>query len=253
MTSRLAESIQSLYKIFEKYHPNSNMSGSSNYDALKLWNEELFSKPLAKLNDDDLSRYAGKAITTWGEPNDYKHFLPRIFELTAIYRTPYEIWISFDKLERAGWLSWPQEEQGVICEFMLSLWENLINDESEAAAWVFQDYFSALANFYPEFDDLLEIWSRSVSKSAISYLANLVINEQTKLFDRQKISGFHDKTENAEHLISWLISDTILMKVQESFFIFDDAALAQKISWADQIISYQQKNYNLAPVQGDQL
>ena len=58
--------------------------------------------------------YEGKAMATWGNANDYKHFLPRIFELTAELRTPYEIWIAFDKLTLAEFQNWAEEEQKVI-------------------------------------------------------------------------------------------------------------------------------------------
>ncbi len=98
MTSRLKNSINELYETFKKYHSNSNMIGSSNYNDLGKWNKELFAKPLTELNEDDLSIFTAKVMTTWGCENDFKHFLPRIFELTAELKTPYEIWIAFDKL-----------------------------------------------------------------------------------------------------------------------------------------------------------
>ncbi len=67
---------------------------------MKTWTNGIknYSQNHEKLNEDDLSRFTGKAMTTWGNANDYKHFLPRIFELTAELKTPYEIWIAFDKL-----------------------------------------------------------------------------------------------------------------------------------------------------------
>lgn len=87
MTSRLKNSIKELYETFEIYHSGPKMKGSPLYHDLEKWNDDLFSKPLNELNQDDLSRYTGKAMTTWGNANDYKHFLPRIFELTAELRT----------------------------------------------------------------------------------------------------------------------------------------------------------------------
>ena len=80
MTERLKNSIEALYETFQRYLSNSNMNGSPVYGHLNEWNKELFSKPLRELDEDDLSRFAAKAITTWGNTNDYKHFLPRIFE-----------------------------------------------------------------------------------------------------------------------------------------------------------------------------
>lgn len=237
MTSRLKNSIKNLYDVFEKYHGNLNMSGSSNYDNLDKWNKKLFSKSLRDLDEDDLSLYVGKAITTWGEKNDYKHFLPRILELTAEYRTPYEIWIAFDKLAISDWNNWLEDEQRAIQEFMIALWENILNDNSEKAEYEFQDYFSSLANFYPNFSELLDIWTGVKSKSGIKHFSEMLINEQVMIFDKKKISGFYDKTENIEEFISWVLSDKMLNKVEEDYFKFETESFAPKVSWAEQIIT----------------
>ncbi len=241
MTERLKNNIEKLYEVFEKYNSNSSMNGSLNYDDLDNWNKELFSKPLRKLDENDLSRFTGKAITTWGTANDYKHFIPRIFELTAELRTPYEIWIAFDKLTLAGFQNWAEEEQKVIHEFMIALWESIVNDNSEKAKWEFKDYFSAIAHFYPNFTDLLNIWIQSESKAGIKHLVEFIVDEQTVLFNRKKISGFYDQKENAEELIDWILSDKTLDKLEQKYFEFETESFSDKISWAEQIITNQRK------------
>ncbi|HEX9600976.1 MAG TPA: hypothetical protein VF985_05770 [Mariniflexile sp.] len=244
MTSRLKNSIKELYETFEKYHSNLNMNGSPNYSDLDHWNKILFSKPLTDLNEDDLSRFTGKAITTWGNANDFKHFLPRIFELTAELRIPYEIWIAFDKLTLAEWNNWTEKEQKVIHEFMIALWESIVNDNNEKAEWEFKAYFSAIAHFYPNFTDLLNIWTESESKAGIKHLSEFLVDEQTAIFERKKISGFHDKKENAEEFITWILSDMMLNKVQQKYFEFESESFADKISWAEQIIITERKKYD---------
>ncbi|MDO5981745.1 hypothetical protein [Flavivirga spongiicola] len=240
MTTRLKNNISELYEIFGKYLANPNMEGTS--ADLNKNNELLFSKPLTELTQDDLSHFAGSSMTTWGNSNDYKHFLPRILDLTAEIKTPYEIWIVFDKLNYAGWNNWPQIEQDVIYEFMIALWESIINEESEISEWDFRDYFSTIAHFYPNFSDLLNIWSESESNASIKHLSELLVEEQTAIFDRRKISGFNDKTENAKEFISWILSDKILNKVQQKYFEFEKESFAEKISWAEQIIMAERKS-----------
>lgn len=242
MTERVTNSIERLYETFEKYRSNSNMNGSPVYGDLAEWNTELFAKPLRELTEDDLSRFTGKAISTWGEAIDYKHFLPRIFELTAELRTPYEIWIAFDKLALADWKNWPENEQKVIHEFMIALWENILNDDSEKARWEFQDYFSALAQFYPNFSELLDIWAKSESKAAIKHLSTFLIEEQTSIFDKKKLSNFQDKPEIVDKFIAWAFSDQLLEHVQRTFFKFENESFAENISWAEQIITQRKKS-----------
>ena len=84
--------ISSLWKKFFCVHSH----------VLDKWNQNIFSKPLKKLTQDDLPRDTGKAMTIWGNSRNFKHFLPRILELTTELKTPYEIWIAFDKIEMAG-------------------------------------------------------------------------------------------------------------------------------------------------------
>ena len=89
------------------------MNGSPLYD-LDEWNRSLFSKPLPNLTSEDLSRFAGKAISTWGDTNDLKHFLPRLFELTAFLDTPYDVGILYQKLQDGGFQTWEAGEQYAI-------------------------------------------------------------------------------------------------------------------------------------------
>ena len=211
---------------------------------MKTWTNGIknYSQNHEKLNEDDLSRFTGKAMTTWGNANDYKHFLPRIFELTAELKTPYEIWIAFDKLTLAKWKNWSENEQKVIREFMIALWESILNDNSEKAECEFKDYFSTIAHYYPDFTDLLEIWSETESKAGIKHLSQFIIDEQAALFDRKKISGFYDKKENAEELINWFLSDKTLNKIQRKYFEFETESFSEKISWAEQIITNERKS-----------
>ncbi|UII24901.1 hypothetical protein LVD15_16505 [Fulvivirga maritima] len=126
MTKKLKHSIENLYKDFEKYKAT-DMTGNPLYEDLSEWNQDLLSKPLRELNEDNLSRFTGKVLTSWGSVNDYKHFLPRIFELTAYLRTPYEVWIVLQKLILAEFQNWADEEKNGIYGFMVALWECIVN------------------------------------------------------------------------------------------------------------------------------
>ena len=82
MTDELKESIENLYSTFSIYPLNSKMEGCPCCvsDADK---EKIHSKQLRELEEEDLSRYVFKAMTTWGDTDDFKHYLPRIFELLS--------------------------------------------------------------------------------------------------------------------------------------------------------------------------
>ena len=62
----------------------------------------------------DLDHYAPKAMTTWGSVNDFKHFLPAIFErsLGGQLGTPFEIVLG--KLGYGEFENWPEHEKAAV-------------------------------------------------------------------------------------------------------------------------------------------
>ena len=47
-------------------------------EVIALLNEQLTSAPLKELTGEEIGPYSGYAITTVGDADDYRHFLPRI-------------------------------------------------------------------------------------------------------------------------------------------------------------------------------
>ncbi|MFG2248893.1 hypothetical protein [Spirillospora sp. NPDC048823] len=43
----------------------------------------LLAAPLRDLTAEDLARYAAKALNTWGGPQEFRYFTPRLLELAA--------------------------------------------------------------------------------------------------------------------------------------------------------------------------
>lgn len=78
---------------------------------------------LRTISDEQLSRYAFKANSTWGDETDFRHFLPRLYELLATdgYTWGPEQLIS--KTLYCGLRSWPEKEQETIAIFFEALWE----------------------------------------------------------------------------------------------------------------------------------
>lgn len=239
MTERLVNSIEALYNTFAKYQCGPKIIGSPLIEDkdLKQWNRRVFKKPLRQLDENDLGQFVDSAIFTWGTARDYKHFLPRIFELTALFRTPsYEIWIAFDKLKHEEFDNWPLNELEAIDEYLIALWEYILNDNSERAEREFKGYFSSIANIHSNFSELLNIWDKSESKAGIKHLANFIVDEQTTLFKRRKISGFYDRKDNAEEFIAWLVSDQVQNKILKMFPEFGTEKITETITLAEEII-----------------
>jgi len=81
-TKELNASIEKLYATFARYPLRASMDAC----PCCVTDEDmgrLCSKELRGLEENDISLYAYKAMTTWGDVEDFKHFLPRIFELAS--------------------------------------------------------------------------------------------------------------------------------------------------------------------------
>jgi hypothetical protein len=241
MTDRLKISIEKLYDIFAKYQGLSKLEGSPLYDDLETWNKQLRSKKLRELTDEDLSLFAGKVILTWGDENDYRFYLPRILELTAELKTPYDIWTLYSRLEDANWKTWNADELTAINDFTIELWNNLLTDNSEKAEWQFKDYFHSIAYFYPNFSEILKAWESNDSFASIKHLTNYIFEERQHLFDNNYIDSIEKNTKNIEQFKTWLTSDNILKKIEQAFYDNEKSEIAERLSWVEQILTNEKK------------
>lgn len=242
MSEDLQKIHQELYSSFAHYTSGPGMDRSPLYEGrIKAMNKELFGKPMPELEPDDLVLYCGKAITTWGGATDYKHFLPRILELSAQFRTPYEFWLVFDRMQMAEFETWPQEEQDLIHQWMLALWKELLAYDGSLADSHFRDYFPALAHFYPNFEELLNVWQDFKTPAYALHLANFLYDEQVAIFDRGKIPGFEDQSKNAAAFKTWLLSDRVYEGITSAFFKASLPGDLDKLSIAEQILDQRRK------------
>lgn len=241
MTDKLKLVIERLYDIFAKYQGLSKLEGSPLYDDLDNWNKQLRSKKLKGLNEEDLSRFAGSVILTWGDENDYRCYLPRILELTAELKTPYEVWTIYSRLEDANWKTWDVNEQNAINDFTLELWNNLLNDDSERAEWEFKEYFHAIAYFYSDFSEILKSWETSDSFASIKHLTNYIFEERQKLFDNNYIDSREKNTKVIEQFKHWLTSEKIIKKIKQAYYDHEQAEIAERLSWVEKILNDEKK------------
>lgn len=137
--------IRPVYQIFKEYSLNPNM------DACPCCvNEEdkkqVFSKSLQQLTEEDLNKYSWKALSTWGEVKDFKHFLPRILEL-EIYKNVGFHCLS-GKLEYGNFNTWPEHERKVIEDFFVEYFQLLfVKDERYDA----EDFAKEIRKIIPDF------------------------------------------------------------------------------------------------------
>jgi len=85
----------------------------------------------AELRSGNLRRYAFKAMTTWGDEADFKHFLPALLlALTpttdyypgTIHKGACDLHCFAGKLAYAKWQAWPVAEQQAVVNCLRAWW-----------------------------------------------------------------------------------------------------------------------------------
>jgi hypothetical protein len=120
----LDAAIECLYEVFAKYELRDRVDGAVPDELI----DRLHSNPMGEMDSDDLNDFAIDALYVWGEPEDFKHFLPRLFELAAFdgfeSTEPEFLFkrILFAELMGPGG-KWTEQEFSSIEEYFRVLWK----------------------------------------------------------------------------------------------------------------------------------
>jgi hypothetical protein len=144
----LANAIDALYETFDAY-PLKERIDFCPHCELDQAERRLHLRPLREITWADLGRYSFRAMTTFGDENDFKHFLPRIFELYVFDHVgaPDCLFVFFGKLDHATWTTWPPAEV-VAVRRLIDAWKRVLvaeAHESEEGAWELEELRSAIS------------------------------------------------------------------------------------------------------------
>ena len=226
MTDELKIAIEDLYKTFAIYPFRSSMEGCpccvSNADKA-----QLHTKRLKQLEDEDLSRYAFKAMSTWGDTDDFKHYLPRIFELLATTNFSVDTFVVLGKLDYGEWSTWTENEQKSITDFLMAWWTDLIKYKSSFDIEAFTEIYKLIENM----DQLLDPWKIHFDDNSFKNFVELIFYYYNDLTHSKKEFKALDE-RSTEKLIEWIKLNS--GKLESGFFYFEekDKEFAEKISTA---------------------
>ena len=132
----MTEVIEGLYTAFARYTRPANMHHSPLAPGIKIY-RAITRSPLREIPHEYISAYAARAISTLGNIDDFRHFLPRILELLADNldqeMDPEE---ALAKLTYGQWQQWPANEQNAIRQYLQALWNHKSQNESEIDTWL---------------------------------------------------------------------------------------------------------------------
>ena len=225
MNKEFEIAIEELYVTFSKYPFKSKIEGCpccvSDTDKFTL-----HSKPLRELQDEDISRYAFKAMTTWGDVNDFKHYVPRIFELLATKELIVDIFVVLGKLEYGNWLEWDDKEKVAITNFLKAWWKYEINYVEYFDSEIFIEINKVLKHL----PDMLVDWNLDLETQGFKNYIDLLEDHYHDLKNKNKLLKALSE-EDLKIFISWIEEHSY--KLEEAFFRYenDDKEFSDRISY----------------------
>jgi hypothetical protein len=130
---RQLDAIAGLYAAFARYPQRALEACACCASSEDL--ARLARLPLRRLSERHLSTYAVKALTTWGDEDDFKHFLPRLFELAIDADAwPLDLDHLAIKLEYSDWRRWPEHERAAVAELFAAAFHGAAESDPTAPA-----------------------------------------------------------------------------------------------------------------------
>lgn len=239
----LTEAIENLYAVFARYllrHSMDCCPHCTSDDDLP----PLQADPLRELSADSLERFSFKAMTTWGDADDFRHFLPRLLELVA-----RDDALDFDlltsKLNYGNWRTWPTEQQTAIEQYTMVLWQAILRaapywsrchttSEPLLSLDEFLDGVVHLGSIEP----YAAFWKQEDTLPALLNLSRFVMEEGNNLM--MQLNRRHALTPKEEQELSLLRQPWVRERLEAAFFdpppehSEDEFSLAvSRLDWLD--------------------
>jgi hypothetical protein len=204
---RTRENIEKIYAVFNKYQLNGKIEKCPCGCISNEEEQKIYSTTLMNLSADDLGFYNRKAMSTWGNIENYKHFLPRIIEIYKENKT--NGWIDldtiYDKLEYAKWIEWNKEEQNLISKLIEIDWTDLVNNSDNEISL---DSFESYSNFI-DVNSLIQLWEFPKNKIALkNFVEFFYINNNEFIYP-----------EKNHYLYEFLKKDNLIEELENDFFL----------------------------------
>jgi hypothetical protein len=214
MPAELQEAIDNCYAVFAFYRPPRRLEAPPYRDPAAIL-DTLSSAPLRNLTADQLGPYAFWAMTTVGDVDDYRHFLPRILELAISDNShpgidPPAI---AGKLRYAGCPTWPDKERAAVQAIFAKAWHYGLKqhpDDYDPQRWL-----NGIALIDGDLDAALAAWLSSPSSNATLQLAEFFRGDVERLFGDRANRNFWQGAGDAviETMRRWLLSDPVVNRL----------------------------------------
>jgi hypothetical protein len=210
--TELSQAIETLYLVFAKY-PLTMVEGCG-CCVIPEHNERIHSKPLRQLTTNDLKHYRWKAMTTWGDVTDFKHFLPRLLELYSADWLDEDFFMLASKLNYGQWRDWPTVEQPAIEAYLLDLWKDCRTKRLNNVVEV----ITTISELVFDLSSYLNAWQQAIEFSPA--IENLVMFINYITVRDGQVRDMH--RDQSDQIIQWLQTPALHQLLEAKFFQYTD-------------------------------
>ncbi|BAZ43216.1 hypothetical protein NIES4102_02160 [Chondrocystis sp. NIES-4102] len=231
---QLKQAISHLYKTFESYHLNPPIAGCP--CCVGEYEQKLIrSKILNQLTVEDLNHYVYHAVILWGTIEDFKHFLPRLLELTAFEYESFWSDIVIIKIAETEFNNWKEEEREVVNQYLLALW-NYILSQPPRLNFSAKDFINSLSNINNELKLFLTMWSIHHSPNSLLHLSDFIGHRINLNKLPIKINYFSQK--DTKEFLEWVLKEEVIARLEQYFFNNIDEPYIKEIADTIDILNY---------------
>jgi len=210
ITDELRSAIENLYVAFSEYPLRDHTDACACCHTLTD-EKRLHRKSLREMNAKDLWQYATDALFVWGDVTDFKHFLPRIFELAVVEGDEFvDPQVVFNKLYHGEWWSWPEAEQRTIKHFFNALWKSVVNSQPhQMYGEEIENWLCGMAQAVAQMSTYLNTWLAIGTENARLNLAGFIADTDF-VNPKHGASGYWEgRRELFEEVADWVRSDAV--------------------------------------------
>ncbi len=227
----LHEAIEKLYATFASYPLHHPVVGCT-CCVSKADQDRITSKALRQLDGSDLERFTWKAMSTWGDENDFRHFLPRVLELMSDAqerRNLPDLFVVFGKLSYGHCEMWPKQEQEAITNYLLALWRWILagHPGREEESLVASAYLEAMLDGIDDFAPFLNAWPDMRMPSSLRQLSELIRNH-----------SWGCPLAQNKQILAWLREDGPKEMLEEGFYAYMDEGWAEELALAVEVLEW---------------
>jgi hypothetical protein len=222
LKGNLESAIEGLYETFARYPQPERVEycpcGCTKPDEVA----PLLAAPLRALRFTDLGNYCFSAMTTQGSVDDFRHFLPRMFQGAAEEEFAYNLEILFGKLSYAKWLTWPEGEIAAVRTYLTAIWRFGIDsfpiEQSMPGIYEIETLLASIACTGEALGPYLQVWTETKTLEADRNLVQFVTMYGADFSDGKTLSvAFWERAAPAgAELRNWLLRPDTLDRVSRS-------------------------------------